>query len=164
MKVNVEFQNLGRLADLWRQAPELTSQIVGDAMDEAVLLLQREVSDAAPLGVLGNLRNGWFSDVVSLSGQVVGTVATTVEYAESVELGSKPHFPPLAPLVDWVIAKLGVPQVEARSIAYLVARKISKSGTKAQLFVKGAFEANTPQVRAFFDEALQRITLRLISI
>ncbi len=164
MNVSIEFPNLGRLADLWQQAPELTTQIVGQAMDEAVLLLQREVADAAPVGVLGNLRNGWFSDVVSLSGQVVGLVGTSVEYAESVELGSKPHFPPLAPLVDWVVAKLGVPRVEARSVAYLVARKISKSGTKAKLFVKGAFDANTPQVRALFEQAIQNISLKLVSV
>ncbi len=164
MNVTLDVSQIDRLADVWRRAPELTTQIIGEAMDEAVLLLQREVTEGTPVGALGNLRNSWFSDVVSLSGQVVGMVATPVEYAESVELGTKPHFPPLEPLVDWVVAKLGVPRKEARSIAFLVARKISRSGTKAKLFVKDAFDANAPQVRAMFGLAVQRIALRLVSI
>ena len=45
--------------------------------------------------------------------------------------GRKPGtFPPIEPILDWVRGKLGISdEKEARSVAFVIARKISQSGT-----------------------------------
>jgi len=62
--------------------------------------------------------------------KVIGLLGSLVPYAEPVEYGSRPHWPPLAPLELWVRRKLGVPAAQVKSVAYLVARKISRVGTQ----------------------------------
>lgn len=67
-----------------------------------------------------------------------------VPHAAAVEFGSKPHFPPVKAITGreemldkWARIKLGDP-----TAAFLIARKISKVGTKAQPFMIPAFENN----------------------
>ncbi len=53
-------------------------------------------------------------------------------YGRAVRGGRRPgRMPPVEPLIPWVIAKLGVPANRARSVAFLVARKIGLRGIKA---------------------------------
>lgn len=55
-----------------------------------------------------------------------------------IEYGTRAHFPPLAPLVVWATRKFGVPEDEARAIAWAVAIKISKEGIAPRhFFAKG---------------------------
>jgi hypothetical protein len=50
-------------------------------------------------------------------------------YADPVETGSRPHFPPPEALLLWVKKKFtGVDEKQALSIAFAVARKIAKRG------------------------------------
>jgi len=62
-------------------------------------------------------------------------IYTNVNYAQPVEFGSKPHFPPIAPLSDWSRKKLGL------DLGYVIARKISQEGTPAKPFMFPALEA-----------------------
>ena len=57
-----------------------------------------------------------------LSGDNVAPLAT-------LEIGSRPHFVPIAPLTEWAFAKFHVEEKEARSIAYAVRTKIARDGT-----------------------------------
>jgi hypothetical protein len=56
-----------------------------------------------------------------------------------VELGTRPHFPPVAPIQHWVEKKLGYSGKEAKSIAYLIARSIWRRGTKGQKMFSRSF-------------------------
>ena len=79
-----------------------------------------------------------------------------------VELGTKPHFPPIEPLIDWVKARLGIStEKEARGVAFLIARKIAVRGTAAQHPFGLTFQAVEAQVFDIFDRATGRIAERL---
>jgi hypothetical protein len=47
-----------------------------------------------------------------------------------IEFGTRPHMPPLEPLIVWAARKFGVDGDEARAIAWAVAQKIARSGTE----------------------------------
>lgn len=60
-------------------------------------------------------------------------------HAIYMEAGTRPHFPPIAPLVEWVKVKgLASTEAEARSIAYAVAIKISEEGISPRRFFRRA--------------------------
>ena len=55
-----------------------------------------------------------------------------------MEYGTRPHFPPIAPLVVWATRKFGVEEGEARAIAWAVAKKIAREGIEPRhFFAKG---------------------------
>jgi hypothetical protein len=62
-----------------------------------------------------------------------------VNYGEYVEYDTKPHIPPIDPLKDWALLKLG-----DENIAYAIRAKIAKKGVKKQPFFRPALhEVNT---------------------
>lgn len=109
----------------------------------------------------GLLRKGVQTRLSDDASGVLGRVFNAVTYAQPVEYGSRPHFPPLAPLQRWAELKLGVPKKESRSVAFLIARKISKKGTPAaRMFAKG-LDAKRSAVVARFEQMNARIVARL---
>jgi len=64
-------------------------------------------------------------------------VGSGLEYAEYVEYGTRPHFPPLSAIADWAKAKR-IPD----DAVFPIARSISKKGTKAQPYLRPALDAN----------------------
>lgn len=60
-------------------------------------------------------------------------------YGQPVEGGTRPHWPPREPILRWVKHKFGVDGKEADSIAFLVARKIAKKGTRGHFMFERAF-------------------------
>lgn len=138
--------------------PDIAVPILARATLEATMLFEREVKEHTPTGASHALRESILSSGPDILGwDVQGSVGTALEYAEPVELGSKPHFPPIAPLVDWARAKFGLPEDEARSRAFAVARTISKKGTKAAHMFAQAAELTAPQIQQIFDSALAEI-------
>lgn len=127
----------------------------------AVLVVQGEVAPRTPVNV-GILRGGVQTDVVGDGVDVLGRVFNPVGYAPPVEAGSRPHFPPVAPLRLWVQRKgLASDPQEIRSIAFLIARKISRRGTPARFMFKDGLAAARPRVMALFERASRRIAQRL---
>lgn len=93
--------------------------------------------------------------------QAVGLrVVSTAPYSLAVELGSRPHMPPVAPILAWVIAKgfAGVgPNGKAQtpeSIAWAIAIHISQVGTKPTFFMRGTIPATLRFVGAEIGYAL----------
>jgi phage gpG-like protein len=101
----------------------------------------------------GRLRNSLTVDFRSRTGEVAATVGSNLVYAKPVEYGSRPHFPPVAPLELWARRKLGVPARRARSVAFAVARKIARRGTPAQPYLGPALE----QSKGAIEAALARL-------
>ncbi len=137
MDLRVDTSQLKGVESLWKQFPEVMNASLLPVVTEIDLLLQGELQQQLPRGAGGisggaGLVGSLFTNEEVLSNNVIGMVASPLAYAEYVELGTKPHFPPIEPLQDWVTAKLGITdESEARSIAFLIARKISRVGTKA---------------------------------
>lgn len=139
-------QSPERLADAFAAAPQRVAQIIGAALQEATLLVQREAQERAPTGVTGELRNSAFSDVTGTLDQLVGVMGFTALHAEPVELGTQPHTPPLAPLVDWVEARLGMQGADAERVARAIQFKIRARGTQGTFFVRDAAAATEVQI------------------
>jgi hypothetical protein len=158
----VDLGSLPGIAEAFRLAPDLAAEELVAATWSASLLLEREVKEGAPTGATSILRSSIAAYRPTVLGMtVVGEVGTPVAHALPVELGTKPHMPPVTPLIDWVEAKLGLRGDEAEGAAWAIARKIKAKGTKGAFMFKRAVEANDGQVTGLFEAALGRVLARL---
>lgn len=157
----IDIQGLDQLINAWSVAPDITREELLRTTTEADLLLERETKEGTPRGVSGNLRSSITSREESLADNVIGVVGTPLNYAIPVELGSKPHFPPIEPLKDWVRHKLDVPAEEVEDVAYRVAWHISHHGTEGAHMFQQAFDNNRAQIERMYDDAQRRIVNRL---
>jgi hypothetical protein len=161
MEYEIDYSKLQVLQAALAKAPEVVREELGAAVTEADLLLQREVQDAMPVAG-GTLRQSVFHEEEIQDTAVMGLVATPLNYGPAVELGTKPHFPPVEALIDWVRTKLHVTDERtAKGIAFAIARKISRVGTPEQRPFGRVYQAQLPQVNAIFDRAGARIAARL---
>ena len=55
-----------------------------------------------------------------------------------MEYGTRPHMPPIAPLIQWATRKFGVDEGEATAIAWAVAKKIAREGIAPRGFFRRA--------------------------
>lgn len=160
MNVTIDIAELPDLVRAWQRAPAVVESELHAATVEATLLLEREVKELTPIGIGagGGLRGSISAREPEVSSDaVLGVVGTAMRYAEAVELGTRPHFPPVQPLADWAQFKLGVPEAQARDVGFLIARKIARQGTEGRFMFRDAFEANRGQVEAIYARAHARI-------
>lgn len=164
MEYAIDYSALKTIEDAYRRMPAVVSEELHAAVTEADLLIHREATERMPVGAGGasGLKGSLFHEEQVNGPYATGLVATAISYAVPVELGTRPHFPPIEPLIDWVKAKLGVSgDVEARGVAFAIARKIAVRGTKAQRPFGLTFQALEGQVAEIFDRALGRIGRRI---
>ena len=162
MEFRIEAINADELVRLFQQAPEIVGAELRTAIKEASMLLERELKDAAPTGATATLRGSINAEEPQvLANQVIGVVGTSIAHALPVELGTRPHFPRIEPLRDWVRAKLAVDASQVNSVAFLIARKISRVGTPAQPFFADTVERNQGQVQTIFIRSAERMVDRL---
>ncbi|GAB0058053.1 hypothetical protein SIID45300_02393 [Candidatus Magnetaquicoccaceae bacterium FCR-1] len=157
----------GGLVDLARRLEHAPDEVVNAlklAMMEALELLASEAQERTPVAT-GNLRASIFPVMPQVQGDaVIGAVVSTQEqqgetlgmgspliYAVPVELGSKPHMPPLQPLIDWVKLKLGIRDPEEReTVAQKIRWKIYNHGSRGQFMFLRALEVCKPRMEAIF--------------
>jgi len=149
------------LAQAWRQMPDEVSHQLSAATWENLLLLEREIKELTPTGVGGGggLRGSIAAQqpVVSAD-QVRGVVGTSAAHAVPVELGTKPHFPPIEPLKDWVRAKFGLrAEADVTRAAFAVARAISIRGTQGVGMFNRSFAAQQGQMERRYRQAVEQI-------
>ncbi len=162
--IHIDIREAAALAKAFDQAPEIVTRELTAATWEAELLLERETKELTPVGVGGG---GGLKGSISareprvLADNVIGEVGTSLPHAVPVELGTKPHMPPVQPLADWARHKLGVEPGEARSVGYRIARKIAVKGTQGAHMFSRAFAANEAQVQGIYADALTRIVRRM---
>jgi hypothetical protein len=84
-------------------------------------------------------------------------VGPTVHYAEYVHQGTKPHFPPVAELIDWV-QKRGFASGERtpRERARLLAFHIAEEGTEPNPFLTRFNQQKGEQLSSEYREMLQK--------
>lgn len=154
----------GELLGLVAAVPEIARAEVTRAAWEASLFMQREAQEETPTGVAagGGLRGSIIAVKPIVSAQQIEAGAgTSSSYAVPVELGTKPHMPPVQPLQDWAHLKLGLPVDEAKSAGWNIARAISRRGTKPAHMFRRAFERNERQLNRIFERASTRIREKL---
>jgi len=68
-------------------------------------------------------------------------VAADAPHAPFMEFGTRPHFPPTAPLAEWAYRKgLADSEEEAQGIAFSIARKIATRGLAPRHFMARAID------------------------
>lgn len=159
LKVTFNGAKLLRALEL---APDIFVEEMASATTEGSMLLEREVIERTPTSGAGTLRESIGAMPVQISGvRVSGGVATSMAHAVPVELGSRPHWAPVAPLVDWVERKLGKQGDDAASIAQAVRFKIAHHGTKGAFMFRDGLAASEPQIFAMYDLAATRALARI---
>lgn len=116
-----------------------------------------------PVGATSKLRNTTVFQIRPLGSEQLlqirqGAKSGGAFYGRFVRGGRKPgRQPPIAALLPWVIKKLGVAGPRARSVAFLVARKIGKRGVKANPYHVRALRAGMSQVQGAVNRMGQRV-------
>ncbi|MBL3601297.1 MAG: hypothetical protein JMN25_15770 [gamma proteobacterium endosymbiont of Lamellibrachia anaximandri] len=171
LNLNIDLHDIGDLAQAWEQSPELVRRELVAATDEALSILEREIKEKTPVGVGGSagLRGSitaYTPEVTPLG--VLGVVGTSMAHALPVELGTRPHFPPIEPLITWLHAspkgqtlmnkvRASDPGATKYEIALAIARKIAARGTLAIGMFHRSFHQLQPQISDMYERANQRI-------
>lgn len=162
MEIAIDFSALTTLQAQLRKAPDVVRQELLAAMTEADGKLEEQVKELTPRAS-GGLKSSIIGEEKVREFGVEGLIGSPLNYAMPVELGTRPHFPPVDALVDWVKLKFGISsEKEARGVAFLVARKISRAGTRGQNMFADSLRHLEPEIRMIFDAAQQRIAARII--
>ena len=154
--------DLGDIERLCKRYPEESRKARESKLTEAVALLEGEVKKRTPWGAGPiHLRDSIFGDVKIRGQKAVGILGTPLQHGEPVERGTKPHFPPIGPLAFWVEKKFGYTGKEARDVAFVIARAISKRGTRAARMFETGFLANEARVQGILEEIPAQIIKEL---
>lgn len=144
-----------------RRARDVADQEITRGLDEIATEFERRVKNNAPVGVGGEagLRGSVFREVRGVPAREA-FVGTTMPHAPIVELGRRPGQarPPIARIERWVERKLGVPADQARSVAFRVASKIAKRGSKGAFM----FQRTLDEGRAVLDTVWSRVGERIV--
>lgn len=158
--IHIDASGLAALQRGFARAPEFTRERLLDAMTEATLYLEREVKDAFP-AVSGLTRASITRDAFSTPAGVLGVVGSASPAVAAVELGTRPHMPPVAAILLWVQDKFGLAGEDAERMAWGVARKIKAHGTKGQGHFQRTLAAGTGTLTSIFQGAVQDIAQHL---
>ena len=142
------------------QAQAILRQEVGTAMHGIVGDIATEAKLRTPV-FTGILRAAIGTRVTlgTDAGMLVhGEVFTGAQapYAEYIEEGTRPHFPPRAPMELWAQRKLG----DAR-LWFVVARAIARRGTRAYHMFRDALAQVGPTVQGRLQSAVDRAAARI---
>jgi hypothetical protein len=144
VKTIVKLDSLKALTDKY---PVASQDARVSRITEALLLLEAAVKKLTPVGAGPiHLRDTIFEMVETGGQSVMGLLGTPCVYGEPVEMGSGPHFPPIAPLQFWVEKKLGIEGKKAKSVAYAIATIMARSSRLGQKMFSKGFDENEAAV------------------
>lgn len=84
------------------------------------------------------------------------TITAGAKYTKAVDEGTKPHFPPMEALIPWA-KRHPMTGVSPEASAFLIARAISKRGSKARHFINPVITPAKAQAIAFMKDALRGV-------
>lgn len=159
----VTIKGLEEAVKTFQNADKIIQQEFKTAMSKSTIKVASAAKKGAPVGVSGELRASITSKVTPIGARdVEGRVGSPLPYAVYVEMGTRPHYPPLEPLVLWVQRKLSPSNDwQAVMIARAIQLKIGRVGTKGVKFLEAAINDTEDDVNGYFDAALDHITERL---
>jgi phage gpG-like protein len=121
-----------------RLGPQIVVNPKRRFLSRSAIAVQSRAREKTPVDT-GRLRN---SIAVAISGDTA-QIGTNVVYGIFVHLGTRPHFPPVAALAGWARRHGADP--------FLVARGISRNGTKARPFLRDGFNAAVPAITGYVN-------------
>ena len=100
---------------------------------------------------------------VTLNGQSFIVEFRMPDYGEYLEQGTKPHFPPVRSIEDWIRAKRIAPRRDdqgrlptEKQLAFLIARKISEDGTERTGIYETANALTANEFNKRIDDAIAK--------
>lgn len=114
-----------------------------EPMRQATLTVAGAARRNAPVDT-GVLRASIMPEVESRDNMTVGIVGSNIAYSIFMELGTRPHWPPLDALRTWA-RRHG-------TTAYVVARAIARRGLRPRLFLRRALDDNQAKVVRLFND------------
>lgn len=162
MRLGLDISTAVSITSAFARAPAIVLEELETAMGSAVEYLKRETQENTPTA-MGTLRQSFIGgvDVIASLDAVFGTVGSPLPYALPVELGTKPHYPPIEPLINWVEVKLGLTGDDAESAARAIQRKIGRVGTPGYGMARFALIDGRDTIAAEFADAAERIVARV---
>lgn len=161
MELNITV-DLSSVEKMMARYSEVSAAVQKEKITSAALLLERAIKLHTPEGAGPvHIRDTIFHKIEAYGASVRGIIGVPAIYGEPLEMGTRPHFPPVAPIEHWVERKIGLSGKEAKSVAFLIARAISKRGTKgAKMFHKG-MEEQEAAVMAILESIPAEIIRRI---
>jgi hypothetical protein len=129
-------------------------------MLRATIAVRSAVIPHVPVGVSGRLKGSIGSSIEGSGRSLVGRVGSSLKdevYPAAVELGTKPHFPPPSALVRWVEVILRPEPWKVYSVAFNIARKIARYGTRPRGYMRQGFLESKSKVRQIFKDVRRKI-------
>lgn len=149
---HMEIRGLDELISDFKKAGVNYEPLLAQAMVKSTERIKRDTQN--------NLRDKGISNTGTLRRSVQvreasarrGVVGIGERYGAYVEFGTRPHFPPVAPIERWAKTKLG-----QEGLGFVIARKIARRGTKAQPYVEPAFRDNAKYILDQFAFAINTL-------
>ncbi len=160
MRIKFTPYGLAALQRSFHEQPELARRELLAAANEAVNLLESDVKGRYPTHQ-GLTRGSITSDAFSTPTGVLGVVGSAAPVAGFIEMGTKPHTPPLEPLLLWVRDILGKTGDEGYAAARGIQRKIRARGTKARPLFAEAAVRHQAAIGRMFEDAAGRVAAQL---
>ena len=146
--------------------PRIAERELRIGLDDALGYTMAQVVEHVPVNT-GVLRESIYDEIaglrVSLGGVDLEGVVSSSDYepkVNAVEFGRKPgKMPPVEAIALWVKRKgiAGSKRVEQRRMAWAIAIKIKRVGTKGAFMFTKAFEASQSYIIKVMDAAVDRI-------
>ncbi|MCH8267241.1 MAG: hypothetical protein IH846_06980 [Acidobacteria bacterium] len=167
MELKIEVK-INRFTELLERFPLALQRGIQRGLTRSTALLRRavETNIRTPLGAkppvvaFGVLANSVTAEVSQERTRAVGRVfvkAPADRYGVFVEFGTRPHRPPLNPLISWARIKFHMTDPKKiRATAWAVAEKIAKHGTQGHFMFGRAFQKNEKKVVSILEEEIQR--------
>lgn len=168
--IQIEVLNAKELQKKFAQSPEHMFIAMNHAFRQAGALLTPQIKEETPVGASHKLRNTTVYQVLGKAVDMRMEIRQSAfsdkgfPYGVAVRAGSRPHFPPYEALIPWVRAKLHVAEERVRSVAFLVARKISRVGTKANPYHIRVFDRNVDHLKDIMKGACLEFVARIADI
>lgn len=100
--------------------------------------------------------------VIKWDGKVFELSFNLQDYWKYLELGTKPHFPPMSAIEEWIKVKRIVPTARSgkvpttKQLAFQIARGISKNGTKPAHTLQKTIDGSDTLIQKIVDELLNQ--------
>lgn len=156
--ITVDMSELKRLHGKIEGVQAVAVREIRLGMSQTTSVIETEVSTLTPVNT-GALRASIGTTLYgSPSGVYSAIVGTPLLYGEVVERGRRPgKMPPVGAIKLWIVRKGIATGSEADSVAYLIARKIARVGTKGAWMFRNGLRRSLPRVRQIWDNRMKAI-------
>ena len=165
LHIHIDVSKLGRQLE---NLPVLLRQAVEGGLTRATVLLRNAVEtnirtpfgDKPPAVASGFLASSVAQEVYSTQDHLIGQVFLGYpadQYGLFVEVGTRPHTPPLWPIMRWLNVKFGMTNPKALFFAaQRVAFEISERGTRGHFMFQRALDEHERVVLRILQEEITR--------